>query len=83
MGTEGGDFVVGRVEVACGSRQGMGGGGCGWALGGGRKSEGGFVPGGSPIDRDFAQDFTALQQRGRTEATWLVGGGFEASRSWV
>ena len=53
------------------------------ALGGGRKSEGGFVPGGSPIDRDFAQDFIALQQRGRTEAAWLVGGRFEASRGGV
>jgi len=47
--------------------------------GGGKKSEAGFVPGGPPIDRDFAEDFIALQQRGRREATWLVGGAFEAS----
>jgi len=40
-------------------------------------------PGGLVIDRDFAQDFIALQHQGRTEAAWLVGEAFEGSRSSV
>jgi len=50
---------------------------------GAKKVKRGSCPGAPPIDRDFAQDFIALQKRGRTEGTWLVGGGFEAWRSWV
>jgi len=80
VGTEGGDFVVGGVEVACGSRQGVGAGG---RVAGARKVKRGLCPGGLPIDRDFGEDFIALQQRGRREATWLVGEAFEASTSSV
>jgi len=48
----------------------------------GKKSEGGFVPGGLAIDRDFGQDFIVLEQRGGRKARgWW--GGFEACRSSV
>jgi len=78
------DFLWARVSggrfVKMGGMYGLRGV---WAGGGTTRVKRGLCPGGLPIDRDFAEDFIALQKRGRTEATWLVAGAFEASRSWV